>query len=138
MKNSAGIIFFKTNPLQVLLVHPSGNFNRRSKWSIPKGEHDLEKDEADLWKTACREVNEELSIIVNPFCKFYDLGNIVYRSGSKRVTAFAINYGLVSHQKIKLNWENDEYNFFTLDEAREKIHLDQFELLLRLSKFLKE
>jgi predicted NUDIX family NTP pyrophosphohydrolase len=136
MKQSAGIIFYKSNPFQVLLVHPSGNFNHKAKWSIPKGEHDLEKDGIDLWKTACRETNEELAILVNPNWKHYELGSIVYRSGSKRVTAFALNHDIVSNQEIQLNFENDEYGFFSIQEAQRKIHPDQFELILRLSKML--
>ena len=29
-----------------LIVHPSGNYNRRAPWSIPKGELDADEDPA--------------------------------------------------------------------------------------------
>ena len=55
MKQSAGTLLYRRNAeeLEVLLVHPSGNYNRHKPWSIPKGEPD--PDENDLEATARRE-----------------------------------------------------------------------------------
>lgn len=134
MKNSAGILFYKV-PFQVLLVHPSGNYNRNAKWSIPKGEHDLQKDAIDLWKTARREVNEELAILVEEKFDYFNLGTVVQGS-SKRVTCFAVDYNLVSGQKIKLNWENDAWSFFHFQESQQKIHPAQLNFILTLNQLL--
>ena len=40
MRQSAGTLLYREGPegLEVLLVHPSGAYNRRAPWSIPKGE----------------------------------------------------------------------------------------------------
>ena len=39
MKQSAGTLLYRQGPdgLEVLLVHPSGNYNRKAPWGIPKG-----------------------------------------------------------------------------------------------------
>ena len=39
MKQSAGTLLYRDGPdgLEVLLVHPSGWYNRGKPWSIPKG-----------------------------------------------------------------------------------------------------
>ncbi len=59
MKQSAGTLLYRDGlqGLEVLLVHPSGAYNRRAPWGIPKGEPD--EDEADLEATARRETLEE-------------------------------------------------------------------------------
>ena len=44
---------------EVLLVHPSGNYNRKAPWSIPKGEPG---DDAGLEQTARRETQEETGV----------------------------------------------------------------------------
>ena len=62
MKQSAGTLLYREGPrgLEVLLVHPSGNYNRKKPWSIPKGEPD--PDETDLEATARRETLEETGV----------------------------------------------------------------------------
>src|SRR5262245_1730279 len=42
MKQSAGVLFYRqrTDGLEVLLIHASGNYNRKAPWGIPKGEPD--------------------------------------------------------------------------------------------------
>ena len=42
MKESSGTLLYRHGPggLEVLLVHPSGNYNRKAPWGIPKGELD--------------------------------------------------------------------------------------------------
>src|SRR5262249_39075006 len=48
MKESAGTLLYRQGPqgLEVLLVHPSGAYNRRAPWSIANGFPD--SDQADL------------------------------------------------------------------------------------------
>src|SRR6516225_151395 len=61
VKRSAGTLLYRQGPkgLEVLLVHPSGNYNRKAPWGIPKGE--LEGD-AGLEETARRETQEETGV----------------------------------------------------------------------------
>ena len=42
MKQAGGTLLYRQTKdgLEVLLVHPSGNYNRKAPWSIPKGEAD--------------------------------------------------------------------------------------------------
>ena len=35
---------YLVGPLEVLLVHPAGNYNRRAPWGIPKGAPDLNEE----------------------------------------------------------------------------------------------
>ena len=39
MKQSAGTLLYRqqAGQIEVLIVHPSGNYNRHAAWSIPKG-----------------------------------------------------------------------------------------------------
>ena len=62
MKQSAGTLLYRQGAegLEVLLVHPSGPYNRRAPWGIPKGEPD--EGETDLEKTARRETREETGV----------------------------------------------------------------------------
>lgn len=58
IKTSAGTLLYRHGAagLEVLLVHPSGNDNRRAPWSIPKG---LVDSGESLEQTARRETLEE-------------------------------------------------------------------------------
>src|SRR5262249_60726742 len=61
VKQSAGTLLYRetTGELEVLLVHPSGAYNRKSPWSIPKGEPG---EDAELEATARRETLEEKGV----------------------------------------------------------------------------
>src|SRR3982750_2268032 len=86
MKQSAGTLLYREGPggLEVLLVHPSGNYNRHAPWSIPKGLPGAR--EAGLEDTARRETLEETGVRPGelPFLGFMD-----YRKSRKRVHCFA-------------------------------------------------
>src|SRR5262245_57566088 len=86
MRQSAGTLLYRQGPQgwEVLLVHPSGNYNRKAPWSMPKGEPDSE--EADLEVTARRETQEETGITAG---SLVSLGFIIYRKSRKRVHCFA-------------------------------------------------
>ena len=85
MKESAGTLLYRGKPdnLEVLLVHPSGNYNRRAPWSIPKGEPNSGED--DLEAIARRETQEETGITAG---KLESLGHIDYRKSRKRTHGF--------------------------------------------------
>ena len=123
MKTSAGCLVravFPDGP-RFLLVHPSGNYNRRSPWSIPKGE--LEPGE-DPQACALRETREETGIecsIVRP------LGEITYKKSRKKVVAFLAEPMAPPPSAVlePASWEVDRVELLSEAEAREKIHPDQ-------------
>lgn len=129
MKESAGTLLYRHGPqgLEVLLVHPSGAYNRHAPWSIPKGMPD--KDEEDLEKTARRETVEETGVTAAG--PLIPLGHIDYRKSRKRVHCFA---GAASAEAAPrpTSWEVDQACFVPLDEARERLHPDQHAFLDRL------
>ena len=133
MKESAGTLLFRQGPeeLEVLLVHPSGAYNRRAPWSIPKGEPD---PGADLESTARRETLEETGVTAGPL---QGLGDIQYRKSRKRVHCFA---GSASSdaQPRPTSWEVDEARFVSLTQARELLHPDQQPFLDRLIEYLRQ
>jgi predicted NUDIX family NTP pyrophosphohydrolase len=129
MKQSAGILLYRHGPegLEVLLVHPSGNYNRKAPWSIPKGEPD---DEDHLEETARRETLEEAGVVAGPLMP---LGSADYKKTRKRVHCFAGPAPKDCNPR-PASWEVDQAGFVTLDKAREIIHPDQRVFLERLLK----
>jgi predicted NUDIX family NTP pyrophosphohydrolase len=128
MKQSAGTLLYRdgADGLEVLLVHPSGNYNRHKPWSIPKGEPDAGED---LEATARRERLEETGVTVGELAP---LGSIQY---TKTVYAFA---GTVSADAAPscASWEIDQARFVALDEARTLLHPEQTPFLDRLIEFI--
>ena len=85
MKESSGTLLYRhiDDGLEVLLVHPSGNYNRRAPWGIPKG---LVEEGEDLETTARRETFEETGLTAG---KLVSLSSIDYQKSRKRVHCFA-------------------------------------------------
>jgi predicted NUDIX family NTP pyrophosphohydrolase len=133
MKQSAGTLLYRGNPeqLEVLIVHPSGNYNRRAPWSIPKGEPGTDES---LEETARRETQEETGVVAGPL---FSLGYVDYRKSRKRIHAFA---GPAPKDAVPspASWEVDQARFVPLDEARELLHPDQRVFLDRLVAHLKD
>lgn len=130
-------------------MHPGGPFWTRrdlGAWSIPKGEY--EPDE-DAFEAARREFQEELSS-PPPDGQAVDLGEIKQKGG-KLVCAWAIE-GDLDPTDIKSNtftaeWpprsgrmrsfpEVDRAEWFTIEQAQQKINPAQAELLDRLEERL--
>jgi predicted NUDIX family NTP pyrophosphohydrolase len=146
---SAGILLYRKHngQLEVLLVHPGGPFWARKDdgaWSIPKGE--FESDEDPL-RAARREFEEELGTPA-PAGQALDLGEIKQRAG-KLVQAYALQGDLntrnITSNTVLIEWpprsgrqleipEVDRAEWFTLQEARNRINLAQSELLDRLAE----
>ena len=135
-KRSAGILLFRGRgaQLRLLLVHPGGPFWTKKDlgaWSIPKGEH----KEGDVpLAVARREFDEELGAQA-PAGDAIELGELVQPS-RKVITAFALegefNPSGLKSNRFEMEWppksgrlqsfpEVDRAQWFTLDEAREKI-----------------
>ena len=105
-----------------LIVHPSGPYNRRAPWSIPKGLVEAGETEEEA---ALRETREETGLecrIVAP------LGEIDYVKSRKTVVCFlAVPAAEPPAAPIlePTSWENDRAEFLPADEARERLHPDQ-------------
>jgi predicted NUDIX family NTP pyrophosphohydrolase len=84
MKQSAGTLLYRQgrDGLEVLIVHPSGAYNRHAPWSIPKGVPDA--GEA-LEAAARRETEEETGVSAQGLLS---LGSIEMPKGGKRVFGF--------------------------------------------------
>lgn len=111
--------------LEVLLVHPSGNYNRRAPWSIPKG---LPDPGEELEDTARRETLEETGVSCGALTA---LEHIDYTRSRKRIFAFAGEAGSDAEPRCA-SWEVDRAEFVSIDRARQLIHPDQRPFLDRL------
>lgn len=132
MKLAAGTLLYRQGPqgLEVLLVHPSGNYNRKAPWSLPKGEPD--PDETDLETTARRETLEEAGIKVAG--ALVPLGTVKYKKSGKVIHAFA---GPAPDGEPRVaSWEIDQARFVPMEEARRLLHPDQAPLLDRLVEMI--
>ena len=104
-----------------LIVHPSGNYNRRSPYSIPKGLIDSGESPEEA---ALRETREESGLdcrILAP------LGEVQYTKTRKVVIAYLAEPLEPPPSPVLEpgDWEIDRAEFFPADEAREKLHSDQ-------------
>jgi predicted NUDIX family NTP pyrophosphohydrolase len=133
MRESAGTLLFRRSSegIEVLLVHPSGNYNRRAPWSIPKG---LPEPGEELEAVARRETLEECGIAAGDLVY---LGAIEYQKSRKRVHCFA-GQAPVDAAPRCASWEVDCAEFVALNEARSRIHPDQRPLLDQLSAMIDE
>jgi predicted NUDIX family NTP pyrophosphohydrolase len=147
-KTSAGILLHRTRDgvCEVLLVHPGGPFWARKDagaWSIPKGEYGQGDDARAC---ALREFEEELGSPLPEGTELAELGT-VRQPGGKVITAYAaagdLDAGAIVSNTFTIEWpprsgrtqefpEVDRAEWFTLDQAREKINAAQAALLDRL------
>jgi predicted NUDIX family NTP pyrophosphohydrolase len=132
MKESAGTLLYRTGPdgLEVLIVHPSGAYNRRSPWSIPKGL--VDEGETELAATARRETLEETGVTAG---ELVSLGHIDYKKSRKRIHCFAGAAPADAAPRIA-SWEVDQACFVAVKRARELLHPDQVPFLDRLVELL--
>jgi len=129
---SSGTVLYRhvNGSIEVLLVHPAGNYNRRAPWGIPKGAPD--PDEA-LEATARRETLEETGLDIT--CSLVDLGFVDYTRSKKRVHAYAAQAPEGAAPRCA-SWEVDKVEFIEITRARRIIHPDQAALLDRLQRHL--
>ncbi len=135
--------------LKVLLVHPGGPFwakRDRGAWSIPKGEI-MEGEDPE--KAARREFAEELGVSFDGPLDL--LGEKVQPSG-KRIIAYAgageIDCAAIRSNSFEIEWppksgrrrsfpEIDRAEWFSLDEARDKLLKGQLPFLDLLARQLR-
>jgi predicted NUDIX family NTP pyrophosphohydrolase len=131
-KLSSGTLLYRfvEGTVEVLLVHPAGNYNRRAPWGIPKGAPD--PDEA-LEATARRETLEETGLDISG--PLVDLGYVDYTRSKKRVHAYAGKAPEGACPRCA-SWEVDKAEFIEITRARRIIHPDQAALLDRLQRHL--
>ena len=131
MKESAGTLLYRMRDkgIEVLLVHPSGNYNRRAPWSIPKG---LAEPDETMEQTARRETLEETGVEA---AELFSLGTIDYTKSRKRIHAFGgrAPNGATPHCA---SWEVDRAEFVQSALARELLHPEQCPFLDRLAELV--
>ncbi len=132
MKQSAGTLLYRqgSDGLEVLLVHPSGNYNRKAPWSIPKGEPDPGEG---LEAAARRETVEETGVEAG---ELVPLSAIQYTKSKKMVYAFG-GPAPADAAPTCASWEVDQARFVPLAEARRLLHTEQLPFLDRLLEKLK-
>ena len=126
-KQSAGTLLFRQGArgLEVLLVHPSGPYNRRAPWSIPKG---LPDPGESLEAAARRETWEETGVNAG---ELLALGSIHYTKSRKQIHCFAGPAPEAAEPRCA-SWEVDCAEFLPMVAARERIHPEQAPFLDRL------
>ena len=133
MTHSSGTLLyrFRSSQLEVLLVHPSGPYNRRAPWGIPKG---IPDDGEALESAARRETREETGVEAGSLTY---VQWIRYRSNRKQIHCFA-GPAPDDAEPHCASWEVDRAEFVSIDEARRLIHPDQSPFLDRLEVLLAE
>lgn len=133
MKQSAGTLLYRlqAGKLEVLLVHPSGNYNRHAPWGIPKG---LPNAAEPLEQAARRETWEETGIHAGAL---HPLGSITYSKSRKTVYCFAGPASADAAPRCA-SWEVDGAEFVPFERARPLIHPEQAPFLDRLRAWLLE
>lgn len=149
---SAGLIIWKqtSQGKLVLLCHPGGPYYQNKDnevWTIPKG---LVSPYEDLLQTAIRETQEECGFIPPPNAKYIPLSPVKYKNG-KILHTWALQipdshtWQFISNT-FETEWpphsgqlqtfpEIDRLEWFTLYEARKKIHPIQLPLLEAIENF---
>jgi predicted NUDIX family NTP pyrophosphohydrolase len=131
VKQSAGTLLYRDTEvgLEVLIVHPSGGYNRRAPWSIPKGVPDPGEP---LEAAARRETEEETGVHAQGLLS---LGSVELPKSRKRIFAFA---GPAPRDACPrcASWEVDRAEFVPVVEARARLHPAQAPFLDRLGELL--
>jgi len=149
-KRSAGLLIYrrKNHGTEVFLAHPGGPFWAKkdlNAWSIPKGEYGSEEDPLAAAK---REFEEETDF--RPEGTFVALGDLK-QAGGKIVTAWAVegdcDLSVLRSNTFSLEWpprsgrmvefpEVDRWQWFSIEEARERLLSGQKVFLDRLVELL--
>jgi predicted NUDIX family NTP pyrophosphohydrolase len=149
-RRSAGLLMYRVRSgnVEVFLVHPGGPFwaqKDAGAWTVPKGEYSAEEE---AFAAAQREFHEETSFVAEG--PFLALGEI-QQKGGKIVIAWAFegdcNPSDLQSNTCVIEWpprskremvipEVDRGDWFTEDEARERIREEQRTFLSRLNELV--
>ena len=131
MIHSAGTLLYRYHQgcLEVLLVHPSGPYHRRTPWGIPKGMPDAGED---YEQAARRETFEETGVSPG---ELTPIGFIRYHKVHKCVHCFTGPAPSDAAPNCDC-WEVDGVRFIPIAEARNLLHPDQLPFLDRLEILL--
>lgn len=127
MKHSAGTLLARRqdDEIQVLIVHPSGNYNRKAPWSIPKGL----PDEGESYEAAARrETAEETGVTAGDLIP---LGEVQYTKSRKIIHAFT-GWAPDDAEPSCASWEVDRAEFVSVDDAMQLLHPEQAPLVQKL------
>jgi len=131
---SAGTLLYRRrgDQMEVLIVHPSGRYNRGAPWSIPKGKTEPGEDAETA---ARRETQEETGVSAGPL---HSIGSVDLARSRKRIYGFAgpapedaaphcASYGFAGPAPEDAaphcaSWEVDRARFVTLERARLLLH----------------
>jgi predicted NUDIX family NTP pyrophosphohydrolase len=124
---SAGTLLYRRNGdhLEVLIVHPSGRYNRGAPWSIPKGKTEAGED---FETTARRETREETGVCAG---HLHSIGSVDLARSRKRIYGFAGPAPDDAEPRCA-SWEVDRAQFIPIARARLLIHPAQAPFLDRL------
>jgi predicted NUDIX family NTP pyrophosphohydrolase len=133
VKQSAGTLLYRQGAggIEVLVVHPSGGYNRRAPWSIPKGAPDPGED---FEAAARRETEEETGVRAGPLTA---IGTVDLPRSGKRIHGFAGPAPEGAAPRCA-SWEVDCAEFLPLPDARARLHPAQAVFLDRLVALLGE
>jgi predicted NUDIX family NTP pyrophosphohydrolase len=114
---SAGTLLYRRrgDQMEVLIVHPSGRYNRGAPWSIPKGKTEPGEDAETA---ARRETQEETGVSAG---LLHSIGSVDLARSRKRIYGFA---GPAPEDAAPhcASWEVDRARFVTLERARLLLH----------------
>jgi len=131
VKQSAGTLLYRRGPggLEVLIVHPSGGYNRHAPWSLPKGQPD-EGESAEA--AARRETEEETGVRAQGLLS---LGSVEMPKSRKRIFGFG---GPAPEDAAPhcASWEVDQAEFVPVVVARARLHPAQAPFVDRLLELL--
>lgn len=132
MKQSAGLLLYRRSngELLLLVVHPSGAYNKNAPYGLPKGEPN---DGEPLEDAARRETLEEVGVAVEG--PLAPLGYVDYTRSRKRVFAWAAELPEDAAPRCA-SWEIDRAELVTVPRARELLHEAQRAFVDRLLAIL--
>lgn len=110
-------------------MHPSGNYNKKTPWTIPKG---LPDENEEKESAARRETREETGVEAG---KLVSLGLAIQGKSRKHIYCFAGEAPEAAAPHCA-SWEVDKAEFVSIDDARKLIHPDQIIFLDRLIESL--
>jgi predicted NUDIX family NTP pyrophosphohydrolase len=133
VRQSSGTLLYRDGPagLEVLIVHPSGAYNRNAPWSLPKGQPDPGES---LEAAARRETVEETGVVAQGLLS---LGSVELPKSRKRIFGFGGPAPEGAAPRCA-SWEVDRAEFVPTAEARARLHPAQAPFVDRLLDLLSQ